>query len=137
MKIIGGFFYNYRGNGYGPFNTIGEAMTNFTEKFKIALGSYANIRPCFYLGTIKVDDNKRIIDEDMVRILDPYNDRISDMKVKAFVRTNIVTSKIEEILEIPDEDLEEFDEADREEYIIEIVDQWKDNYMDWGWEEIE
>jgi len=58
------------------------------------------------------------------------------MKIRMYVRTNKVGSDVEDVFEIDDEELEGMDEKEREDYISEIVSDWKDNYMDWGWEEI-
>jgi hypothetical protein len=59
------------------------------------------------------------------------------MKVKAHIRTDKVGSKVEDIIEIPDEELEGYSEADQTEIIDTYVMEWVWNHAEWGWSEVQ
>jgi hypothetical protein len=58
------------------------------------------------------------------------------MRIKAYVKTFMSQSKYSDEIEIDDEELEDLSEDLKEEYITEIVSEWKDKFCDWGWEVI-
>jgi hypothetical protein len=58
-------------------------------------------------------------------------------KFKFVVRTHYVGSDIEEIIEIPDEELEGLTEFERNKIIDEYYEDWKNEQLEQYWEEIE
>lgn len=58
-------------------------------------------------------------------------------KFKFVVRTHYVGSDVEEIVEIPDEELEGLDEFERNKIIGEYYETWKNEQLEQYWEEIE
>ena len=59
------------------------------------------------------------------------------MKFKAYVKTTNHGSRVEDILEIPDEELEGKSESEREQYIEETIKDFILSDMEWGYEVIE
>lgn len=55
------------------------------------------------------------------------------VKVKLYVSTGIVGSEREDIIEIPDEELEGLIEEKRNEVFQEALDVFMTNYCDFGW----
>jgi len=59
------------------------------------------------------------------------------MKIKVYVSTNKVGSKIERVLEIRNEDLEELDEQERKQTIEAYAEEQMFEMIEWGWEEMQ
>lgn len=57
-------------------------------------------------------------------------------KFKVSVSTNYVGSTVTDVIEIPDEDLEDLEGYERDKVIEEYATDWLWNEIDWGWEEI-
>ena len=57
------------------------------------------------------------------------------MKIKAFVSTKYIGSKVEDEIEIPDDELEDLSPEEREKAIQETVMEWMYQNIDWGWSE--
>lgn len=53
-----------------------------------------------------------------------------------YVSTNVVGSKQEEVVEIPDEELEGLNEEERNKVVEEYYKDWLGNYSDIGWYEV-
>lgn len=74
MKSSKGFFYTYRGNGYGPFDTRDEAHNSFISKLysdeswigHFMLSLYPQCENIIY-GIATVDNERRLIDFKEVR----------------------------------------------------------------------
>lgn len=56
------------------------------------------------------------------------------MRIKMYVMTDKVDSEVEGEMEIDDSKVEGMNTEEIEDYITEIVSDWKDYYFDWGWE---
>lgn len=58
-------------------------------------------------------------------------------KFKVSVSTGYVGSTVTDVIEIPDDELEDLTTVGRENVIEEYVSDWMHNEIDWGWEEVE
>jgi hypothetical protein len=59
------------------------------------------------------------------------------MKLKVWIATDKVGSKCERIVEVPDEELEDMDDQQRQEYFEEYASEEIWNMAEWGWKEFE
>lgn len=57
------------------------------------------------------------------------------MKLKVYVSTDRVGSRVEREIDIDDEDLEGLDDSERQSYLEEIAKEEMFNLFEWGWEE--
>lgn len=59
------------------------------------------------------------------------------MQIKVYVSIGLVGCKREAILDVDDDELNAMATAgDRREYLQEIAEQWKDDQVEWDWEEV-
>jgi len=58
------------------------------------------------------------------------------MKIEAYLSIGFATANHEEIIEIPDEDLEGLTKEEKDDYINECVQEWADNYIEIDWREV-
>lgn len=59
------------------------------------------------------------------------------MRVRARLSIGVANAARSEVIEIPDDDLEGLDDKSREQRIQEYVDNWSQELIDLGWEEVE
>lgn len=59
------------------------------------------------------------------------------MKLKVSISMNYVGCHKQDIINIPDEELEGLTKRDREQIFDELYDEWAANQVDGGWEEVE
>ena len=57
------------------------------------------------------------------------------MKVKGYVSTGLVGCQREDEVEIPDDELEDLTDAEREALIEDYVKDWAFQYVEWGWKD--
>jgi hypothetical protein len=55
------------------------------------------------------------------------------VKVRAWIRTGKVGSEVSHVINIPDEDVEDLRDIDRDEVIGSYVNNWMWNHAEWGW----
>lgn len=68
MTELTGWFFNYRGNGYGPFETSAKARTKWVEKCsKDHIPSCICYAPLFW-GTVIIE-NRKLVDIEAYRSL--------------------------------------------------------------------
>lgn len=58
------------------------------------------------------------------------------MKIKVRLSIGYPTACQEDVLDIPDSDLEGLNETERDDAIMECVQEWANNYIDYGYTEV-
>ena len=59
------------------------------------------------------------------------------MKIKVSVSLGLVGCRREVVLDVDDEDVEDMaTPEDRYEYLQELAEQWKDDQVEWDWQEV-